>query len=42
MVRCPEVGIYEKLRDFLPLKIMGKVDTTLLTKKIGKALFVSP
>jgi hypothetical protein len=33
---------YEKLRDFLLSKgfIMGKVDITLLTKKIGKDLFV--
>jgi hypothetical protein len=33
---------YEKLRDFLLTKrfIMGKVDTTLFTKKIGKDLFV--
>ena len=33
---------YEKLRDFLFSKgfIMGKVDTTLFTKKIGKDLFV--
>jgi hypothetical protein len=33
---------YEKLRDFLLSKgfIMGKVDTTLFTKKIGKDLFV--
>jgi hypothetical protein len=33
---------YEKLREFLLSKefIMGKVDTTLFTKKIGKDLFV--
>jgi hypothetical protein len=33
---------YERLRDFLLSKgfIMGKVDTTLFTKKIGKDLFV--
>jgi hypothetical protein len=33
---------YERLRDFLLSKgfIMGKVDTTLFTKKIGKGLFV--
>jgi hypothetical protein len=33
---------YERLRDFLLSKgfIMGKVDTTLFTKKIGKYLFV--
>jgi hypothetical protein len=33
---------YERLRDFLLSKglIMGKIDTTLFTKKIGKALFV--
>ena len=33
---------YERLRDFLLSKafIIGKVDTTLLTKKIGKDLFV--
>ena len=33
---------YEGLRDFLLSKgfIMGKVDTTLFTKKIGKDLFV--
>jgi len=33
---------YERLRDFLLSKgfIMGKVDTTLFTKKIGKNLFV--
>jgi hypothetical protein len=33
---------YERLRDFLLPKgfIMGKVDTTLFTKKIGKDLFV--
>jgi hypothetical protein len=32
---------YERLRDFLLSKefIMGKVDTTLFTKKIGKNLF---
>jgi hypothetical protein len=35
-------ALYERLRDF-PLSkgfIMGKVDTTLFTKKIGKDLFV--
>jgi hypothetical protein len=34
---------YDRLRDFLLSKefIMGKVDTTLFTKKIGKDLFVS-
>jgi hypothetical protein len=33
---------YERLRDFLLSKgfIMGKVNTTLFTKKIGKDLFV--
>jgi hypothetical protein len=33
---------YERLRDFLLSKgfVMGKVDTTLFTKKIGKDLFV--
>ena len=33
---------YERLRDFLLSKgfMMGKVDTTLFTKKIGKDLFV--
>ena len=33
---------YERLRDFLLSKgfIMGKVDTTLFTKKIGEDLFV--
>ena len=33
---------YERLRDFLLFKgfKMGKVDTTLLTKKIGNDLFV--
>ena len=33
---------YERLRDFLLSKgfIIGKVDTTLFTKKIGKYLFV--
>jgi hypothetical protein len=33
---------YERLRDFLLSKgfIMGKVDTTLFTKKIGNNLFV--
>jgi hypothetical protein len=33
---------YKRLRDFLLSKgfIMGKVDTTLFTKKIGKDLFV--
>jgi hypothetical protein len=33
---------YERLRDFLLSKgfIMGKVDTTLFTKKIGKDLFI--
>jgi hypothetical protein len=33
---------YERLRDFLPSEgcIMGKVDTTLFTKKIEKDLFV--
>ena len=33
---------YERLRDFLPSKgfIMGKVDTTLFTKKIGNDLVV--
>jgi hypothetical protein len=33
---------YERLRDFLLSKgfVMGKVDTTLFTKKIGKNLFV--
>ena len=33
---------YERLRDFLLSKgfIMGKVDTTLFTKKIGNDLFV--
>ena len=33
---------YERLRDFLLSKgfIMGKVDTTLFIKKIGKDLFV--
>jgi hypothetical protein len=33
---------YERLRDFLLSKgfIMGKVDTTFFTKKIGKDLFV--
>ena len=33
---------YERLRDFLFSKgfMMGKVDTTLFTKKIGKDLFV--
>jgi hypothetical protein len=33
---------YERLRDFLLSKgfTMGKVDTTLFTKKIGKDLFV--
>ena len=33
---------YERLRDFLLFKgfMMGKVDTTLFTKKIGKNLFV--
>ena len=33
---------YERLRDFILSKgfIMGKVDTTLFTKKIGKDLFV--
>jgi hypothetical protein len=33
---------YKRLRDFLLSKgfIMGKVDTTLFTKKIGKNLFV--
>jgi hypothetical protein len=33
---------YERLRDFLLSKgfIMGKVDTTLFTKKISKDLFV--
>ena len=33
---------YERLRDFLLSKgfIMGKVDTTLFTKKIGKDLFM--
>jgi hypothetical protein len=33
---------YERLRDFLLSKgfIMGKVDTTLFTKKIGQDLFV--
>jgi hypothetical protein len=35
-------ALYERLRDFLLSKgfIMGKVDTTLFTKKIGKDLFV--
>ena len=35
---------YERLRDFLLSKgfIMGKVDTTLFTKKIVKDLFVLP
>ena len=34
--------MYERLRDFLLSKgfMMGKVDTTLFTKKIGKDLFV--
>jgi hypothetical protein len=33
---------YERLRDFLLSKgfVVGKVDTTLFTKKIGKNLFV--
>jgi hypothetical protein len=33
---------YERLRDFLLFKgfIMGKVDTTLFTKKISKDLFM--
>jgi hypothetical protein len=33
---------YERLRNFLLPKgfVMGKVDTTLFTKKIGKILFV--
>ena len=33
---------YERLRDFLLSKgfMMGKLDTTLFTKKIGKVLFV--
>ena len=33
---------YERLRDFLLSKgfIVGKIDTTLFTKKIGKDLFV--
>jgi hypothetical protein len=33
---------YERLRDFLLSKgfVIGKVDTTLFTKKIGKDLFV--
>ena len=33
---------YQKLRDFLLSKgfIMGKIDTTLFTKKIGKDLFI--
>jgi hypothetical protein len=33
---------YKRLRDFLVFKgfIMGKVDTTLFTKKIGKDLFM--
>jgi hypothetical protein len=33
---------YERLREFLLFKgfIMGKVDTTICTKKIGKDLFV--
>ena len=33
---------YERLRDFLLSKgfMIGKVDTTLFTKKIGKDLFV--
>jgi hypothetical protein len=33
---------YERLRDFLLSKgfMMGKVNTTIFTKKIGKELFV--
>jgi hypothetical protein len=35
-------ALYERLRDFLLSKgfIMGKVDITLFTKKIGKNMFV--
>ena len=35
-------ALYERLRDFLLSKglKMGKVDTTLFTKKIGNDLFV--
>jgi hypothetical protein len=41
LMRAPRAW-YERLKDFLLSKgfIMGKVDTTLFTKKIGKDLFV--
>ena len=41
-LKQPPRAWYERLRDFLLSKefIMGKVDTTLFVKKIGKDLFV--